>query len=411
MTFLFTYIMNKSLRQAYIVIEKMFLLSKINVTVLVVAVFSWIQLTYGRCTRVCFFYASAASPIIFSPRMIDSAISSRCSHLIIGYGYVIDARNPRIQVHDKVTEFMPGFQALRKADANFKILLQIQNWDYNDMRPETYDDVISTASGRRILIQNIVKLLQTMGFDGILIRNSNYGRLVSIKREHILFLQELATEFRSQSSTTGRPKLLLFESLLEPYNTPLIEACSDVNGICREVDMVILETHYLYQRNLTPTHHSRLYNDAPNQKYSVNFVTNYALSKGCAKEKLLIAITADALTFQKSHFLKYQFYNFYGLLPYWVLCSRLKKYSPKVQRYSDQAPFVYYEIWRNDWQRVEESFYNFYEDAVSLKAKVNYIKQKGLGGFVLWEFYSDDNSNDCLDGRYPILSILNRECT
>ncbi|KAK6998080.1 chitotriosidase-1, partial [Biomphalaria glabrata] len=49
-----------------------------------------------------------------------------------------------------------------------------------------------------------------------------------------------------------------------------------------------------------------------------NFVTNYALSKGCAQEKLLIAISPESLTFEKSvgYFFKTKNFTLKGLLPY-----------------------------------------------------------------------------------------------
>ncbi|XP_055878196.1 chitotriosidase-1-like [Biomphalaria glabrata] len=383
-----------------------------KITVFVFALLSWIQLSHGRCAKVCLFHASSTSLLTFNSRHIDSNISSLCSHVIVGYGLVVDPYDPRIQTHEKVADFLPGLKALRKANGNFKILLQVQNWKYSSELQLTYENAISTYYGRRHFVPNIVKLLRDMGFDGIQIRESNSGRIVSIKKDHILFLQDLAAAFRSESSTTGRAKLLLFESLPESTNMHILDTFSDVNGICREVDMVILETQFFYLRNETHRHHSRLYGDTADQEHSVNFVTNYALSKGCAQEKLLIAISPESLTFEKSvgYFFKTKNFTLKGLLPYSYFCQSLKEYSPKVQRSNDLAPYVYYDVKNKYTKRVEKSVIHYFEDAVSLKYKVNYIKQKGLGGFVLWEFIHDDFSGNCYEGRYPILSILNRVC-
>ncbi|KAK0054905.1 chitotriosidase-1 [Biomphalaria pfeifferi] len=144
----------------------------------------------------------------------------------------------------------------------------------------------------------------------------------------------------------------------------------------------------------------------------LNFITSYVLSKGCAQEKLLIAISPESLTFEKSvgYLLKTKNFTLKGLFPYSYFCQSLKEYSPKVQRSNDLAPYVYYDV-RNKYSKsVEKSVIHYFEDAVNVKSKVNYIKQKGLGGFVLWEFIHDDFLGNCFEDQYPILSILKREC-
>ncbi|KAK6998086.1 chitinase-3-like protein 1, partial [Biomphalaria glabrata] len=80
-------------------------------------------------------------------------------------------------------------QALKKVNANFKILLQVQNFKYVDDINDAYDKMISSINGRRTFVQKIVKLLRDMGFDGVQIRERHFKRVVSIRKEHIVFLQ------------------------------------------------------------------------------------------------------------------------------------------------------------------------------------------------------------------------------
>ncbi|KAK0054906.1 chitinase-3-like protein 1 [Biomphalaria pfeifferi] len=375
--------------------------------VFVIALFSWIQLTQGRCTKVCLFHVSR---LFLGVQSIDSNISSLCSHVIIGYGIIVDPENPRIQLYERVNQYLVGLQALKKVNANFKILLQVQNWRSWDDFNDAYDKMISSMNGRRTFVQKIVKFLREMGFDGIQIRERHFKRLVTIRKDHIVFLQELAEAFRLESSTTGRPKLLLFESLPESTNIPLLDTCSDVMGICRIVDMVTLETFFFFPlRNVSYRHHSRLFGESPLDQHSVNFVTNYVLSKGCAKEKLLIAILPAPHTFKHNPRIYPEgLYLSAGVRSYDAFCGILKQHATKIQHLSDQAPYLCTEDWSEG--RLIEKCIHYFEDALSLKAKANYINQKGLGGFIMWEFIMDDIWGDCNEGLYPLLRILSQEC-
>uniref|UniRef100_A0A2C9LQK1 GH18 domain-containing protein n=1 Tax=Biomphalaria glabrata TaxID=6526 RepID=A0A2C9LQK1_BIOGL len=89
-------------------------------------------------------------------------------------------------------------------------------------------------------------------------------------------------------------------------------------------------------------------------------------------------------------------------------CRILKQHATKIQHLSDQAPYLCTEEWRDN--RLDQKCIHYFEDALSLKAKANYINQKGLGGFIMWEFIKDDFWGACNEGLYPMLRILSQEC-
>ena len=39
--------------------------------------------------------------------------------------------------------------------------------------------------------------------------------------------------------------------------------------------------------------------------------------------------------------------------------------------------------------------------------QVNYLKQLGLGGFMIWSLDLDDFANKCGQGKYPLLQAMN----
>lgn len=48
-----------------------------------------------------------------------------------------------------------------------------------------------------------------------------------------------------------------------------------------------------------------------------------------------------------------------------------------------------------------------YENGQSITAKVNYIKQKKLGGAFIWSMDQDDFNNVCGNGPYPVMNKIN----
>ena len=49
-----------------------------------------------------------------------------------------------------------------------------------------------------------------------------------------------------------------------------------------------------------------------------------------------------------------------------------------------------------------------FDDARRFEHKVRFLKQAGLGGAMLFTLDNDDHCNDCAQGRFPLLSVINR---
>lgn len=48
-----------------------------------------------------------------------------------------------------------------------------------------------------------------------------------------------------------------------------------------------------------------------------------------------------------------------------------------------------------------------YDNAASMIVKANYAVNKGLGGIMVWSIDTDDKSNVCGGGKYPLMNAIN----
>ncbi len=61
-----------------------------------------------------------------------------------------------------------------------------------------------------------------------------------------------------------------------------------------------------------------------------------------------------------------------------------------------QAPYIYH---------TKSGLFITYEDTVSIKKKGEFIKEKGLGGGMFWEYNEDNQDNDLLNALYKALKV------
>ncbi len=85
-----------------------------------------------------------------------------------------------------------------------------------------------------------------------------------------------------------------------------------------------------------------------------------------------------------------------GFLSYYEICQKLSQGWTK--KWDDEAKVPYAHS-GNEWVG--------YDDIQSLKVKVDYLKQKGLGGAMFWALDLDDfNGQFCGQGKYPLINSV-----
>lgn len=88
-----------------------------------------------------------------------------------------------------------------------------------------------------------------------------------------------------------------------------------------------------------------------------------------------------------------------GFLGYNEICQNVKNNGWTV--YKDQSNNMGpYAVLGNQWVG--------YDDPEMAAVKAKYIMDNDLGGAMFWDLSTDDFDNHCGDGKYPIISAVNR---
>ncbi|XP_055862833.1 acidic mammalian chitinase-like [Biomphalaria glabrata] len=377
--------------------------------VLIVALLSSIELVEGGCSRICTFEPGAAKYNRFD---LPDILPSLCSHIIIGSAYITDSANPRFLFDGPVSIYLTTLKALKKANSDLIIVLLVSSRRGYTLDP-TFHHMMKSHDGRRHFALNVVMYLRDNDYGGILLRNEFSEMMKSDKNAYVLLLKETAAAIRNEARASGKQKLLFLSTLSERTKMDSLELNADVNGICREADLVILET-MMFKPHFKPLRHSRhnrLFRETPNDSRSIDYVTNHVISKGCPKEKLLIAIIPFVLLyvenlFPDSHPRHGTLFHFSNNVRYQQLCQDYLS-SAKKFRLFDSTPYA---AGRAVISHRTRDYILHYDDVVSVKKKVDYINEKGLAGIVVWEFIYDDSMGICFDVRVPLLKAANEKC-
>lgn len=144
---------------------------------------------------------------------------------------------------------------------------------------------------------------------------------------------------------------------------------------------------------------------------NIDFSVNYFIKKGAPAEKIILGIPTYGRSFTLANPQKNgvgatasgagqagTFTKEPGMLAFYEICANTKKNGWTVKRVSGYVPYAYK---GNQWVS--------YDDVDTIRQKMKYVKSKKLGGAMIWSFDTDDFTNSCGCGKYPLLTALNQE--
>ncbi|CAH1258832.1 CHIT1 [Branchiostoma lanceolatum] len=352
----------------------------------------------------------------FFPEDIDSSL---CTHIIYSFAKMVGNQLQAFEWNDESEPWMRGmyerFNDLKLTNPSLKTLLAVGGWNFGS---GPFSDMVSTAAGRAEFVSTSITFLRERNFDGLDLDweypANRDGSRPEDKQRFTDLTRELKVAFDRESVETGREPLLLTTAVAAGAST--IETAYEIAAISQYFDFINVMSYDLHGawEEFTGLN-SPLYPSASesgdqallNQEAAINLW----LAGGAPPSKLILGIGTYGRAFQLANPAENglrapvrgaatagTYTREGGFLSYYEICEKLSAGATRVFDSEHLAPYA---TWSDQWVG--------YDDAESIQYKIAFLKEKGLGGFMVWALDLDDfNGNSCNAGRYPLLKEMNR---
>ncbi|EMJ8466289.1 glycoside hydrolase family 18 protein [Citrobacter freundii] len=323
----------------------------------------------------------------------------------------------QIWLSQKVQDNLLKIPQLRKQNPNLKVLLSVGGWGARG-----FSGAAATKDTRAVFIQSAQEIIAKYGLDGIDLDweypvNGAWGLVESQPADRANFTA-LLTELRT---ALGHKKLL---TIAVGANAESPKSWVDVKAIAPSLDYINLMTYDMAYG--TQYFNSNLYDStqwptvAAADKYSADFVVSNYLAAGLKPSQMNLGIgfygrvpkravepgidwskpDAQKNPVTQPYFEPAQIELFKSLgvdlskdtyVKYNDIVAKLindpqKRFS---QHWDDEAKVPWLSVQSADGKAL---FALSYENPRSVAIKADYIKSKGLGGAMFWEYGADDNN-------------------
>uniref|UniRef100_A0A8D8USC8 Probable chitinase 3 n=1 Tax=Cacopsylla melanoneura TaxID=428564 RepID=A0A8D8USC8_9HEMI len=345
----------------------------------------------------------------FGPENIDAKL---CTHVIYAFGTLKEHKLTLNE--DKEKDEAGKFEALiqlREKNPDIKILLAIGGWAFGST---PFKELTGNTFRMNQFVYESIEFLREHKFNGLDV-DWEYPRGADDRASYVNLLKELRMAFEGEAKTSGDPRLLLTAAV--PASFEAIAAGYDVPEISKYLDFINVMTydfHGQWERQvghnspLKPLEGATSYQ----KKLTVEYSAKEWVKQGAPKEKLMIGMPTYGRSFTLVDETKFdigapasgggepgKYTAEAGFMSYYEVCDFLKKDNTTlVWDNEQQVPFAY-----RDDQWVG------FDDERSLKMKMDWLKEDGYGGIMVWSVDMDDFRGQCGSGKYPLISTMKNE--
>ncbi|MCR8643298.1 glycosyl hydrolase family 18 protein [Paenibacillus sp. N1-5-1-14] len=293
-------------------------------------------------------------------------------------------------------QIIDNIKKLKENNKGTKMVLAVGGYGVDGFSDASLD------GNRYVFTENIINMVKELNLDGVDIdwefpAFDAWGTQKSreIDTQNFTSLMKELREKLNRLPHKNKSYILTFASGIQDWYFEKVE----VNKVEKYVDYINVMTYDMTGRwSDTTGYNSNLYSDANNKaKISIDSVINQYLSHHINSRKLLLGVPAYS----------YGWKNVKGDANGAFTTGQpidIEKvdlsYKSIVDKYQNQNGFKrYYDEQAKAAYLYDGDMYISYEDPEALKEKVKYIKDKDLGGAMVWEY-----SQDAEDGIVTYLS-------
>lgn len=291
----------------------------------------------------------------------DTIDATKLTHINYAFGMVRADGSVSIPQDGNLNKLV----ALKAVNPQLKVLLSMQQVAAGD-----FCTLAQTQEGRETFARNCKTIVDSFGLDGIDVDweypgyNIQTGEITcpNCKEDFTKLLQEIRLAL-------GEEKLLTIACGISEY----LQHYTDFPAINPYLDFFNLMA-YDYQVGSISGHQSNLYPGSAGSEgwgLSGDSGVRLLLSKGVPAEKLNLGV------------------------PFYSRTSDGGEYRyDQIQRFLDQG-YVYHfdEAAKQSYLTYGGTFAVAYDDVRTIQCKADYVKEKGLGGMMYWEYGQDDGNH------------------
>lgn len=337
--------------------------------------------------RLVGYYAAWSRYSGFSPLNIDAG---KLTHINYSFANIDANHKITLGYPDIDVKNINELNQLKKTYPHLKTIIAVGGWTWSGR----FSDVALTKDSREVFADSVVDFIVKYKFDGVDI-DWEYpvsgGLATNIRRpadkqNFTLLMKELREKLDDRGAMDGKHYILSFAGAAGAWYTKNTE----LDLLAKYVDYANIMTYDIHGTWESMTNfNAPLYHPYDSGtglgNWSVDASVNSWLIAGFPKEKLVMGVPFYGYIYKSVPNINlglYQTYSGGASISYANIAANYLN-KPEFKRYFHGEALV-------PWLFDGSTFIS-YEDEQSIAAKARYIKEKGLGGAMIWEISQDPN--------------------